>query len=871
MINGSVKFIFKITGFLLIFASTVFSAGQPEYGESFFSDTLNYNEITDSLSADSVRIDSTQNDQNQGVQLEGPITYSASIVSVSRTGNKIYLEGDAKVVYQNLTLVAEKIVINQDDKSMYAEGVIDTIDSEGNPVYSGTPVFSERGEEPIHGKTLYYDFNTKRGKIGYGKTKMPPGYYKGEQIYKITDKTLLIEDGYFTSCEYIDNPHFYFRSPKMRVEVSEKVVARPVYLYIADVPIAVLPFGVFPNKKGRHSGIVIPSYGESAYGGRFLKNMGYYWAPNDYIDATFTTDYYDKLGFTYQANFNYIMRYVLNGRIFGFYFPRDPNRPELRNRWALQFSHSQTIDPTLRLAASGKFQSDGDLAKDYASDINRRVDQILTSNLTLSKRWIGTKNSMQFSLSRTENLQTKTITYTAPNLRFTRSQSSIYETITGKAPRGERTWYQQINFSYNGQLLGKGGKVNLEDETFETDDRIGVQHNIGLNSPQKIFQYFNISPSISYNSIWVNETTEAEYDSVNDEVARNQVTGFAIRRTYSGAISLNTTMFGLFEPNIGTLKFIRHKIDPRISFRFAPDFSDPSYGYFTEVVDSSGRVIQVDRFGKTAFSGTPRGKAQSVQIGLNNLFQAKMVDGEKESKVDLFTWNFNTGINFLADSLKWQNLSSNFRASPIKGVNITVTSQHSFYKRNSLGSGAINIYTIPRLLNLNANMGFSLDQSIFKSGADEETEVESEEGAAEVLLEEEDDEGREDLYFNEEDVSDEFAASRVNIPWRVNFNFNYNLNRSNINKIERFNIKATANITITKNWKLNWTGTYDAIKKDLVYQSISIYRDLHCWEMSFNWQPSIDYYSFRINVKADILQDLKLTKHPSGTARNVSY
>ena len=290
MINGSVKFIFKITGFLLIFASTVFSAGQPEYGESFFSDTLNYNEITDSLSADSVRIDSTQNDQNQGVQLEGPITYSASIVSVSRTGNKIYLEGDAQVVYQKLTLVAEKIVINQDDKSMYAEGVIDTIDSEGNPVYSGTPVFSERGEEPIHGKTLYYDFNTKRGKIGYGKTKMPPGYYKGEQIYKITDKTLLIEDGYFTSCEYIDNPHFYFRSPKMRVEVSEKVVARPVYLYIADVPIAVLPFGVFPNKKGRHSGIVIPSYGESAYGGRFLKNMGYYWAPNDYIDATFTTD-----------------------------------------------------------------------------------------------------------------------------------------------------------------------------------------------------------------------------------------------------------------------------------------------------------------------------------------------------------------------------------------------------------------------------------------------------------------------------------------------------------------------------------------------------------------------------------------------------
>ena len=110
------------------------------------------------------------------------------------------------------------------------------------------------------------------------------------------------------------------------------------------------------------------------------------------------------------------------------------------------------------------------------------------------------------------------------------------------------------------------------------------------------------------------------------------------------------------------------------------------------------------------------------------------------------------------------------------------------------------------------------------------------------------------------------------INFTIQFNFNYNLNRSTLNnKVERFNIMATANISITKNWKLNWTGTFDAVKKDLVYQSISIYRNLHCWEMSFNWQPSVDYYSFKINVKADILQDMKLTKHPSGTARNVSY
>jgi hypothetical protein len=52
----------------------------------------------------------------------------------------------------------------------------------------------------------------------------------------------------------------------------------------------------------------------------------------------------------------------------------------------------------------------------------------------------------------------------------------------------------------------------------------------------------------------------------------------------------------------------------------------------------------------------------------------------------------------------------------------------------------------------------------------------------------------------------------------------------------------------------------------IVYQSFSIYRDLHCWEMSFNWQPSNDYYSFQINVKEAVLRDIKMTKHPAGRA-----
>ena len=234
-----------------------------ESNDSFSSDSLHFIIPLDSTTLDSIQSDSTQTDK-KSAKLEGPINYYADVVRVSRDKNNIYLEGNAKVAYQNMTLEAAKILINQDNRTLYAEGISDSTDSLGNAIYKGTPVFTESGQEPMSGNNLQYNFYTKRGKISHGKTRMPPGYYKGDNVYKISKNTLLVEDGYFTSCEYIDEPHFYFRSDKMRIEVQEKVVARPVYLYIADVPIFVLPFGVFPNKKGRHSGLMIPTYGESS-------------------------------------------------------------------------------------------------------------------------------------------------------------------------------------------------------------------------------------------------------------------------------------------------------------------------------------------------------------------------------------------------------------------------------------------------------------------------------------------------------------------------------------------------------------------------------------------------------------------------------
>ncbi len=509
-----------------------------------------------------------------------------------------------------------------------------------------------------------------------------------------------------------------------------------------------------------------------------------------------------------------------------------------------------------------------------SSDINRRTNQLITSNLTISKKFRGTKNSLSVNLGRTENLKNGNISYTFPNARFSRTQTSLYELFGGNSAGASRYWYQNINFNYDVNLVNRGDKTWVETEAdtgFRREEKRGIQHNVSFNAPQKILKYFNLTPAINYQELWVDEITRARYDTSTSSIIESQVKQFASRRTFNTSFTLKTTLYGLLEPNIGSFKFLRHKIDPQISYTYTPDFTTPDWDYFNYVTGDDGKVSEIDKFKKNPFAGTPRAnESQSMRISVGNLFQAKLVNGDEEKKIDLFTLNFNTGYNFKADSLKWGNLNTSFRATPVQGISLDVSTTHSFYAAVP-GGRTVNVLLpakgkIPRLLNLRASTSFALDNKMFEPKSKGKEETAADDDMAEP-------EGLEDYsYIQTEKISDEKAAKALKIPWRVSFNFSYNYNPWVAQKSDesRLDLGTSASVTLTKNWRINWSGRFDLMEPTIVYQSFSIYRDLHCWEMSFNWQPSNDYYSFQINVKEAVLRDIKMTKHPAGRAYYLS-
>jgi lipopolysaccharide assembly outer membrane protein LptD (OstA) len=569
-----------------------------------------------------------------------------------------------------MTLEAGKITVFWNEHWMMAEGLPDTTDGkiltdrdtlEAN--FTELPIFSD-GKEKIRGFKMEYNFKTERGRITRGRSVFEGGYYFGRAIKRVAAREFNIADGTYTTCDH-DEPHYYFAGKKMKIILDDKIIAKPIIFFIGRIPVAILPFAVFSSKPGRHSGIIVPRFGSSPREGRYLRNMGYYWATNDYMDMRFTLDFFERTGFLFRTNANYALRYHFRGTVSGSYARQRLGEGLSASRWDLRVNHSQEIDKTTRLSVSGTFVSNNSFYRDFSNNREQRLSRQLISNATLSKSWSEGKNSLTLNVSQTKDLETGASSSTLPRLRFNRSRSQFFPVKQKKqsgrsaGTREDARWYNYLYYSYSGTYLNSVRKDSTNDSDSEVRRRADHLLNFNFSNPKRIFGWLSFSQSLRYQENWFDRTKSFSLDTLTNAVLESEEKGFATRRIFSLSVSANTKLYGTFFPNIGPIKGLRHVMTPTLSFSYQPDFSTRLWGYFQTLQDTSGKVIKRDRFG-----GTPSGERRSLSFGLSNLFQMKLGEGEKEKKINLFNLNFNSGYNFAADSLNWRNLSTSFRANP---------------------------------------------------------------------------------------------------------------------------------------------------------------------------------------------------------------
>jgi lipopolysaccharide assembly outer membrane protein LptD (OstA) len=805
----------------------------------------------------------SQDSTGTASELKGPVKYKADKISMDPENRRMLLRGNAWISYEKHTLTAGKILIDWTNNLVYAEP--DTVvDSTGVKIPVNYPAFIEAGKDTLYASLMIYNISTQQGKLFEGRGRQNNNYFRGEKIRKLPRESLLIRSAGFTTCD-LDTPHYYFYAGKMKMDVDDKIVAKDIALLIEGLPLAYIPFGVFPNKSGRTSGFLLPRYEESPTRGRTLRNIGYYWAINDYMDATFSADFFEKRSFLYRGEFRYRDRYRYNGYVKGEFSPLDLTTGKPINRWSFWVQHNQKISPNTNLSARGQFVSDNSYYNDNYATAERRLDQQLSNTLTYSTRWPDSKNSLNINIQSQQNLVTSSYSYTLPDIRFSHSQRPLF----GEA-KGEKNFYHNIYYSYN--LSMKNSFFRSEEQTSDSTARVtekdnrGVLHYLNFSAPSKIFKYITFSPSLTYQELWQDRHLDKHFE--NGELVTDEVPGFSARRTFNAGINIRTTLYGVFPLRVGKLRSIRHKVDPQIRFSYQPDFSESGWGYYGSYIDTLGNEIKYDRFGNSIYGGTPSGKRASMTFSLANLFQAKSIENGNEVKTDLFRANLAGSYNFVATGYKLSDISATINSSAIKKLNFQAAFLFSPYKYADNGAGKKDEYLgwdggLLRLVTFNTSAGISLTgKELSKSFTTLADSLENEE---KNFLESGDVVSKK----QRDDVIRDLKAGAFSWTLRGDISYRYDAN-NRYNHISQLNFIPSVTLTLTENWRIRWNASMDLTEWKINYQRYSIYRDLHCWELSFDWSPNPDYPSasyfyLRIGIKDPILKDLKLEQRNSNT------
>ncbi len=813
-----------------------------------------------------VHIDSLARSSPSGI--DSVVTYTAvdSIV-YELAARTMTLHGGSTINYKELGLKAAQVEINWNTAILHARGVPDPTDSTGVR-YKGLPDLKD-GPELYHGSTISYNFRTRKGKIDLGKTEIEKGLYYGNAIKKVENEVLFVRDGKFTTCD-LEHPHYYFGSPMMKVVVRDKVVARPIYLYIADVPVFALPFGVFPSERGRRSGLIAPAYGESARG-RYLLHLGYYWAMSDYMDWNVRADGYSLGSYTVYSDYRYGLRYLFNGSLSGSYGrvvtgeTTDPGYTE-QSVFNIHFGHNQEFNPTTRLVVDFTFTS-GSYYQQTSNSLNDLLRQNVISNATLTKYWEGTPNSMTLNLRRDQNLKPDSggveLSEILPSFSFNHSQSYPFRSSKSSEASGQLRWYELIGVSYAGQFLNTRTTTNWVTHT-QIDERRGVQHTITANASPKV-GYVTVAPFFNYTEKWYDKQIDRTFNPTDSTLVTNDVNAIKAVRYFDMGVSASTKMFGIFQPGILGIKGIRHQIVPSISYTYQPDFSKDVYGYYGRYYDATGALQKYSRYEREVFGGAPGEEQQAIGLRIGNVFEMKTAandTSDRENKFQLLNLDLSTSYNFARDSLKFDEVGVGFRTNIGQYLNIGGSARYNLYKYVPdpalPGTGRrVNKFLLSEG-RFGDMTGFNISIGTRFSGEKQKTTAGPIQSAEDSLREKEQS-GYKGLYDQE--------TPDFSIPWNLDLNWNFSQNRPGDPSVifRSSGLSASLGFNLTENWKFSASANYDLINNELAAPQITVYRDLHCWEMNFSWVPTGYYRNFRLEIrlKAPQLQDVKVTKQAS--------
>jgi lipopolysaccharide assembly outer membrane protein LptD (OstA) len=809
-----------------------------------------------------VAIDSLD-DNDDTDPLDHPIIYNArDSIRYETKGQKIYLFGDGYVKYEDMELKAETIEIDNENNLITAYGKTDSL---GKRV--GNPVFKEGSTELVSDKIIY-NLKTKKGKIYNIKTKEGDLILKGSEVKKDSNNVVYMKNLECIPCQYED-ARTIFKAKKAKIIPDDKIVTGPMYLEIGGVPTPLgLPFGYFPNSKKRHSGILIPFYGNSDALGFYLKDGGFYWGINDQTDMIIRGDIYSNGSWGLRTTNNYNVNYKYNGILDLGYSEFRTGEKEIPLTYAKQkdiainwrHTQDQKNNPTIRFSSDVNIRT-SKYNKYNAQNTGQYLSNTFQSNINFSKTFkIGT---LGVNARHDQNTQTKIMNISFPELTFNVNRFYPFK----KETRIKQNPIDKIGISYllEARNTLSGADTAIFKGNIGDSLKYGFRHSLPISTNITLFRYFTLTPALNLSAVMYTKTTRKELDESTNRIVKTTDQNFKTGYDANFNTSLTTKLFMDYLFKSKRVKQIRHLLIPTLAYTYRPDFGEEQYGFWKDVLsDTTYRYTnKYSIFENNLFGGPAQGTQNSLSVNLSNNLEAKVRKatdtGFVFNKVTILqNLSFGGSYNFAADSFQMSLISMTGRTKiwkyfdlvfgstfdPYHTVTRSVTDRYGIETLSTYRTQEYQFTSNGKLLkfttgNIALNAAFSSNMVTSRAKKPDLTNG-AERGA----------------------VNTNTAQAQERLPWNLNIYYNVTYTKILNKVVDVQTLNFSGDVSVTKFWKLGVTSGYDFTNRNLSYTSLNLYRDLKCWEARIDWVPFgfRKSYSLTINLKTSMLSDAKIPR-----------
>lgn len=806
-----------------------------------------------------------------GGGLQSKVVYSADSIVTNRTKNLVIMYGNARVKYEDMELDADFIQYDQNTNTLFAKGLVDPKTKR----YSGKPIFKQGSEQPITTDSLIFNYKTRKGKSYGVYTEAEGGYLQAQQFKKNEYGEGNFVHGIYSSCN-LPYPHNHFGIHITRGIVTDKqIITGPAYLSIEQVPLPLgIPFGFFPKPNKRSGGLLFPTFGEDMRG-FFMRDLGYYIGLNDYWDLSTRGTLYSKGSYELSSAARYRKNYKYDGGFNLRYastrngIEGTPSYKKPSKDFNITWNHSQsplanpgtTFSASVNAGTGSYFQNTGAGGTYNPIEIARNT---LSSSISYGKVFGNGLFNFTSSINHSQDIERKTVYLALPNFSLNMSTINPFQ---NKHNIGQNKWYQKISLGYSVQ--GSNSINTTEDKLFKKeslhDFRNGIQHNIPVSLSLNALKFLQINTGLQYNERWYLQSIRKRLVPVASGFTQvtDTVQGFNRVYDYSFNSGVSTKVYGMFNFKKGKLMALRHIVTPSVGFNYRPDFGTDRYGYYRNLQGDTSRVpMRYSIYQNSLFGAPSTGKVAGIGFSLDNNIEAKVrstTDSLKNSVniPILQSLTFSGNYNFAAEDFKLSTIGFSGRTALFKqklGINFygTLDPYKLDDKGNRIDKFTISSGKIARLTSLGLSTDFSLNSASAKNR----------------------NANLDDINSNKQNLSPEQqreldAINRnpnafvdFNIPWNVSASYSFNYSKNGFISSVSNTLNFYGDFNVTPKWKVQYTSGYDFQLNKLSITQFSIYRDLHCWDLSFRWSPigTYKFYSVDLRVKASILQDLKLSK-----------